>query len=83
MNPAAIVKRSVRIAGHATSLSLEPAFWRALSEIARRRRLPVSRLLAVIDDERSVTLGANLSSAVRVFVLERCRAGELLDQAQK
>ena len=74
MNEEAIVKRSVRIAGHSTSLSLEPAFWQALAEIARRRRLPVSRLLALIDAERA---GTNLSSAVRVFVLECCRAGEL------
>lgn len=77
MNEEAITRRSVRIAGHATSVSLEPAFWRALGEIAQRRSMPVSRLLAVIDAERSARLGANLSSAVRVFVLERCRAGEL------
>lgn len=70
---AAIVKRSVRIAGHATSISLEPAFWDALGEIAARRGISVAALLAAIDAERS----SNLSSAARVFVLDCCRRGEL------
>ena len=69
------VKHSVRIAGHATSVSVEAAFWEALCEIAARRHLPVSALLATIDAERS----SNLSSAVRLFVLECCRRGELRD----
>lgn len=68
-----IVKRSVRIAGHATSLSLEPPFWDALCEIAVRRGVAVTALLAAIDAERS----GNLSSAARLFVLESCRRGEL------
>jgi predicted DNA-binding ribbon-helix-helix protein len=68
------VKRSVRIAGHATSVSLEPAFWEALCEIAARRGVPVNNLLAAIDAERS----GNLSSAIRLFVLESCRRGELV-----
>jgi predicted DNA-binding ribbon-helix-helix protein len=72
----AIRKRSVRIAGHATSVSLEPAFWLALEEIARARRLPLSGLLAQIDAERTAAAG-NLSSALRVFVLACARAGEL------
>jgi predicted DNA-binding ribbon-helix-helix protein len=71
----AIVKRSVRIAGHATSISLEPAFWNALREIAARREVSVTALLSAIDAER----GGNLSSAIRLFVLERCRRGELAD----
>lgn len=70
-----IVKRSVRIAGHATSLSLEPAFWEALCQIAAHRRLSINALLATIDAER----GGNLSSAARLFVLESCRRGELGD----
>jgi len=70
--PAAL-KRSVRIAGHATSLSLEPAFWEALREIALHRGVSVTGLIAAIDAER----GGNLSSAVRVFVLDSCRRGEL------
>ncbi len=67
-----VVKHSVRIAGHATSVSLEAAFWQALGEIAARRGVSVTALLSAIDAERS----GNLSSAVRVFVLERCRRGE-------
>ena len=66
MNETASVKRSVRIAGHATSVSLEAAFWAALQEIAARRRLSVNALLATIDAERR----GNLSSAIRLFVLE-------------
>ena len=60
MKSQAVVKHSVRIAGHATSVSLEKAFWTALGEIADRRRVSVAALLAAIDAERS----GNLSSAV-------------------
>lgn len=70
---AAIKKRSVLIAGHATSLSLEAEFWSALREIARRRGISLNRLVASVDAARA----GNLSSAVRVFVLECCRRGEL------
>lgn len=70
---ATIVKRSVRVAGHATSISLEPAFWDALREIAARRQVSVNALLSAIDAGR----GGNLSSAIRLFVLESCRRGEL------
>ena len=73
MSEAAIVKRSVRIAGHPTSVSLEAAFWQGLCEIAAARRLSVNALVAAIDAER----GGNLSSAVRLFVLESARRGEL------
>ncbi|MGE0258960.1 MAG: ribbon-helix-helix domain-containing protein, partial [Alphaproteobacteria bacterium] len=69
---AALVKHSVRIAGHATSVSLEPAFWQALRAIAARRKMPVTALRTEIDAERS----GNLSSAIRLFVLESCRRGE-------
>jgi|HubBroStandDraft_6_1064221.scaffolds.fasta_scaffold2051834_2 predicted DNA-binding ribbon-helix-helix protein len=68
-----MVKRSVRIAGHATSVSLEPAFWEALDELAVRRRKSLNALLAAIDAKRS----GNLSSAIRLFVLASCRRGEL------
>jgi predicted DNA-binding ribbon-helix-helix protein len=68
-----LVKRSVRISGHPTSISLEAPFWDALREIAERRQLSVNALLAAIDAERS----GNLSSAIRLFVLESCRRGEL------
>ena len=62
-------KRSLTIAGHRTSLSLEDAFWRALKDQARAEGLSLAGLVAKIDRER----GGNLSSAVRVYVLERAR----------
>lgn len=62
-------KRSVVIAGHRTSLSLEQPFWDALKEIAAARGLSLARLIAEIDASR----GGNLSSAVRVHVLEWAR----------
>jgi predicted DNA-binding ribbon-helix-helix protein len=73
MKGSEIVKRSVRIAGHATSISLEPQFWRAFEEIAQRRRVSLAQLLSAVDEGRT----GNLSSAVRLFVLECCRRGEL------
>ena len=73
MRSASVSKHSVRIAGHATSVSLEPAFWEALCEIAAWRHLSVNALLSEIDAER----GGNLSSAIRLFVLDSCRRGEL------
>lgn len=73
MQRSAIVKRSVRIAGHVTSVSLEAAFWRGLREIAASRGMSVNALVALID----ATRGGNLSSAIRVFVLEASRNGEL------
>ena len=68
-----LVKHSVRIAGHATSVSLERVFWETLGEIAAQRGLSVGALLTAIDAERH----GSLSSAIRVFVLASCRAGEL------
>ena len=70
---AGIKKRSVLIAGHATSLSLETEFWLALQEIARRRGQSLNQLVASVDATRA----GNLSSALRVFVLECYRQGEL------
>jgi predicted DNA-binding ribbon-helix-helix protein len=64
---ARVVKRSLVIAGHRTSVSLEDAFWRRLRAIAAERGLSLNRLAATIDASRG---GANLSSAIRVFVLE-------------
>jgi predicted DNA-binding ribbon-helix-helix protein len=76
MNRPALVKHSVRIAGHATSISLEPQFWEALCEIAARRGQSINALLSEIDNARD----GNLSSAIRLFVLASCRSGELLGQ---
>ncbi len=61
-----IVKRSVAFAGHKTSVSLEEAFWNSLKEIAASGKMSVSELLAAIDSGRD---HANLSSAIRLFVL--------------
>ncbi len=66
-----VIKRSLTIAGHRTSVSLEGAFWEALKDIARRRDSSVNALVAEIDERRT----GNLSSAVRVFVLEHSRSG--------
>jgi predicted DNA-binding ribbon-helix-helix protein len=74
---AAIVKRSVRIAGHATSVSLEAAFWQGLCDIAAARRVSVNALLVAIDATRD----GNLSSAIRLFVLDGARNGELAKSA--
>jgi predicted DNA-binding ribbon-helix-helix protein len=60
-----IRKRSVTIAGHSTSVSLEAAFWDALKNIAMARDVSINALIESIDEGRS----GNLSSAIRVFVL--------------
>jgi predicted DNA-binding ribbon-helix-helix protein len=66
-----VVKRSIVIAGHKTSVSLEDAFWQGLKEIAGERDVTLSELVATIDSERR---HGNLSSAIRLFVLDRYRA---------
>ncbi|NYZ15745.1 ribbon-helix-helix domain-containing protein [Azospirillum sp. RWY-5-1] len=63
-------KRSVLISGHPTSVSLEEEFWDALKEVARRRNLSVNALIEAIDATRS----GNLSSAIRVHILNAYRA---------
>jgi predicted DNA-binding ribbon-helix-helix protein len=62
-----VVKRSIVIAGHKTSVSLEDAFWKGLKEIANGRDMTLSDLVATIDSERQ---HGNLSSAIRLFVLD-------------
>ena len=63
------VKRSVTIAGHPTSISLEPMFWDALEAEARRRDLPVNALVARIDVERiAADDPPNLTSAIRQWL---------------
>ena len=66
-----VVKRSIVIAGHKTSVSLEDAFWRGLKDIAGGRDMTLSDLVAAIDSERR---HGNLSSAIRLFVLDHYRA---------
>lgn len=67
----AIVKRSIELHGHKTSVSLEDQFWDGLRDIAERTRTPLPMLLQTIDAQRGY---ANLSSAIRVYVLEHHRA---------
>ncbi len=67
---ATLKKRSILIAGHATSVSLEEEFWTALKGIAERSGLSLNRLIAEVDSSRD----GNLSSALRVFVLRRLQS---------
>jgi predicted DNA-binding ribbon-helix-helix protein len=71
MSVGRVAKRSLDIAGHRTSVSLEAPFWAALAEIAAERKQSLAALVAEIDRARSP--GTNLSSAIRVFVLARYR----------
>jgi predicted DNA-binding ribbon-helix-helix protein len=64
--PGTIVKHSVRIAGHQTSISLEQKFWDILREIASRQNISINKLITNIDATRS----GNVSSTLRLFVLE-------------
>jgi predicted DNA-binding ribbon-helix-helix protein len=66
-----VVKRSIVIAGHKTSVSLEDAFWKSLKDIAGERRITLSDLVASIDTDRR---HGNLSSAIRLFVLDHFQA---------
>jgi len=69
------VKRSVTIAGHQTSISLEPIFWEALEVAAAARALPLNALIAAIDHAR-IQAGdpPNLASALRTWLLANARA---------
>jgi predicted DNA-binding ribbon-helix-helix protein len=68
-----VAKHSVVLAGHKTSISLEDAFWRALKEIASSRRITVRDLINSIELDRE---HGNLSSALRLFVLNHYQARE-------
>lgn len=70
MQQSTVQKRSVVIAGHRTSVSLEQEFWGALRQLADDRGLSVNRLIEQIDSDRP----GNLSSAIRVFVLRTMSA---------
>lgn len=66
------VKRSIAIAGHKTSISLEPVFWDWLREVAEEEGLPVSALVARIDAERIRSdTPPGLASAIRVWLVAR------------
>ena len=65
-------KRSVTIAGHETSISLEPMFWKALEAAARERAVPLNALIAQIDVDRLVSAPPpNLTSALRQWLFDR------------
>jgi predicted DNA-binding ribbon-helix-helix protein len=66
-----VVKRSIVIAGHKTSVSLEDAFWQGLKQISASRSTTLSDLVATIDTDRRQ---GNLSSAIRLFVLDYYRS---------
>ena len=68
----AVLKRSIAVDGHKTSVSLEDEFWQGLRDIAWERRKTLSDLLASIDADRTT----NLSSAIRLFILRHYRDGE-------
>ncbi|MGV8948243.1 MAG: ribbon-helix-helix domain-containing protein [Candidatus Paracaedibacter sp.] len=68
-----IIKRSVVIAGHATSVSLEPEFWDALKNIAVEDSLSVAALIRQIDDNIPSSNHRNLSSAIRVYILRQAQ----------
>jgi len=61
------VKRSISVAGHRTSLSMEPRYWLALKNLARREGLSIAKVVAKVDSRRGPV---NLSSAVRQFLLD-------------
>lgn len=67
------LKRSISIAGHHTSISLEPEFWQALNEAAAADRKSVAHLVAGIDAARGER---NLSSAIRVWILNRLQKSQ-------
>ena len=65
------LKRSLTIAGHPTSLSLEPEFWAALKQYAERDNKSISTLVGEIDESRGAR---NLSSAIRVWILKQLQS---------
>ena len=75
-----VIKRSIVVAGHKTSVSLEDGFWNALKEIAGERDATISDLVAIIDADRQ---HANLSSAIRLFVLGFYRDHVLASEAEQ
>lgn len=74
-----VIKRSIVIAGHKTSVSLEDAFWAGLKDIAAGRGMTLSELVATIDTRRQ---HGNLSSAIRLFVLDYYRNGNGIERTE-
>ena len=71
MRSATVVQHSIHLGGRKTSVTLEDAFWHSLKEIAHRRQMTLSELIGAIDSQRQPN---NLSSAIRLFVLEFYRS---------
>lgn len=67
-------KRSVKIQGHSTSISLEAEFWQALKQEAERRDISINHLIAEIDRKRG---HKNLSSAIRIYILQAAMEGHI------
>ena len=67
-----VFKRSIVVAGHKTSVSVEEAFWSGMKEISGARRMTLSQLVSEIDANRNQ--GNNLSSAIRQFVLDHFKS---------
>ena len=67
----AVIKRSIAVDGHKTSITLEDEFWARLKEIARSRHMTLSEIVGYIDSHRN---HANLSSTIRLFVLDHALA---------
>ena len=76
----AVIKRSIVIAGHKTSVSLEDAFWDALKKIAASRDMTLTEIVALIDAGRE---HANLSSAIRLYILDYYREQLSAQMAQR
>ncbi|MGB7406092.1 MAG: ribbon-helix-helix domain-containing protein [Pacificimonas sp.] len=72
MTDQAVRKYSLTIAGHRTSISLEPIFWNALNDAAAANGVSLAELVAKIDEARTTAL----SSAIRVWLFERATGGE-------
>jgi predicted DNA-binding ribbon-helix-helix protein len=70
MKKSLVIKRSIVVGGHKTSVSLEDDFWDALKEIAREHRVALSDLVGSLDEQRQ---HGNLSSSLRLFVLNHYR----------
>ena len=71
--PTTVKKRSVVVGGHRTSISLEQAFWEALQQMAAAQDKTINQMVSDIDAARS----GNLSSAIRVWILDRAKEGLL------
>ena len=78
MRPSSVGKRSVAIAGRKTSVTLEEEFWNEMRKICAQRGVTLNRLVGKIDAERQQ--GHNLSSAIRLFVLDHLK-GRLMGTA--